>query len=53
MDHLPTVATPYQPVYIPYLGGDEYDGLDFAGYSTKQHWQIEYFLKGDVQKGDL
>lgn len=53
MDHLPTVSTPYQPVSIPYLGGDEYDGLDFAGYPTRQHWQIEYLLQGDVHKGNL
>lgn len=49
MEHLPPVANPYEPIQIPYLGGPEYDGLDFAGYPTRQNWDTDRLLVGDIQ----
>ncbi|KAK4951667.1 hypothetical protein LTR66_013831 [Elasticomyces elasticus] len=49
MDHLPTVVNSYDPIAIPYLGGNEYDGLDFGGYPERQNWQISALLGGDLQ----
>ncbi|KAK5011676.1 hypothetical protein LTR28_009141 [Elasticomyces elasticus] len=49
MDHLPAVVNPHDPITIPYLGGNEYDGLDFGGYPKRQNWQINALLDGDLQ----
>jgi hypothetical protein len=49
MDHLPSVVEPYQPIEVLYLGNSKYDGLDFRGYPTKQHWQVGALLEGDLQ----
>ncbi|KAK4951156.1 hypothetical protein LTR66_013862 [Elasticomyces elasticus] len=49
MDHLPTVVNSYDPIAIPYLGGNEYNGLDFGGYPERQNWQISALLDGDLQ----
>lgn len=49
MDHLPAVADPHEPIYVPYLGGLEYDGLEFCGYPTRQAWEVSRLLEGDLQ----
>ena len=49
MDHLPEVVDPFEPIYIPYLGGELYDGLDFAGYPARQNWQIDLLVGEDRQ----
>ena len=49
MDHLPQVNDPYAPLDIPYLGGRQYDCLNFSGYPTRQKWQINRLVNGDLQ----
>ena len=49
MDHLPSVVSPFDPILIPYLDGEEYDGLDFSGYPSRQSWQVNLLAKGFPQ----
>jgi hypothetical protein len=49
MEHLPPVADPYCPIFVPYIGDCEYDGLDFAGYPGRKRWDVDRLLKGDFQ----
>jgi hypothetical protein len=49
VDHLPNVKDPYEPIDIPYLGGEEYDGRDFDGYPARQNRQINLLVEGDLQ----
>src|SRR5436190_12720401 len=49
MDHLPKVKDRHEPIDIPYLGGEKYDGLDFGRYPGRQNWQISLLIDGDLQ----
>jgi hypothetical protein len=49
MEHLPPVTNPYNPIFVPYIGDCEYDGLDFAGYPARRGFDIEGLLKGDFK----
>jgi hypothetical protein len=49
MDHLPSLLDPYEPIVIPYLGRKEYDGFKFAGFPTRQGWDIDLLSAGDLQ----
>lgn len=48
MDHFPPVSNPYNPVEVPYLGG-EYDGQEFTGYPARQHWDLGKLQAGHLQ----
>lgn len=48
MDHLPPVSRSYNPVQVPYLGG-EYDGEDFEGYPMRQDLDLQRLQEGDLQ----
>lgn len=48
MDHFPPVSNPYDPVEVPYLGG-EYDGKDFQGYPARQSLDLPKLQEGDCQ----
>lgn len=52
MEHLPFVKNPYEPISIPYLGGPEYDGLEFADYPARRfggNFLFPKLLTGDLQ----
>src|SRR5215471_17037450 len=49
MDHLPPVEDPYKPIRVPYLGGKEYDGLDFGRYPLRQNLQVDLLVSGNLQ----
>src|SRR5271156_4282087 len=49
MEHLPPVASPHQPILVPYIGDCEYDGLDFAGYPSRKGYDVDRLLKSDFQ----
>lgn len=48
MDHFPPVSRPYDPVEVPYLGG-EYDGEGFEGYPARQSLVLQKLQEGDCQ----
>jgi hypothetical protein len=49
MEHLPPVSSPHEPVLVPYVADEEYDGLDFADYPTRKGFDIDSLLKGDFK----
>ena len=48
MEHLPPVANPYEPIFVPFIA-EEYDGGDFAEYSTRRGIDLHRLTKGDFQ----
>jgi hypothetical protein len=50
MEHLPPVADPYCPIFAPYVGHCDYDGLGFAGYPSRMRCDVDRLLKGDFQR---
>ena len=40
MDHLPFIQSPYNPVVVPYLGGN-FDGGTFANFAARSNIRIE------------
>jgi len=49
MEHLPPVSKPYEPIFVPYIGDREYDGLEFAEYPSRRGYDLERLLEGDFQ----
>jgi hypothetical protein len=49
MEHLPPVSSPYEPVLVPYIVDEEYDGLEFADYPNRKGFDINSLLKGDFK----
>jgi hypothetical protein len=49
MEHLPPVSSPYEPVLVPHIADEEYDGLAFAEYPTRRGFDIDSLLKGDFK----
>lgn len=49
MDHIYGILDPYEPIVIPYLGGQEYDGFEFARFPTRQGWDVDLLTAGDLQ----
>ena len=48
MDHFPPLSHRYNPINVPFLGG-EYDGGDFNGYPSRQRWDLAKIQAGDLQ----
>ena len=48
MDHFPPISHGYNPINVPFLGG-EYDGEDFNGYPSRQCWDLGKLQTGDLQ----
>jgi len=48
MKHLPPVKQSYEPVLVPYTADRDYDCPDFAGYPSRQGWDINHLLAGVV-----
>jgi hypothetical protein len=53
MEHLQPVTNPHDPIFVPYIGDCEYDGLDFADYPARRGFDIEGLLKGDSKETPL
>jgi hypothetical protein len=49
MEHLPPVKKPHDPVFVPYVGDREYDGLEFSSYPSRRGYDIDRLLQGDFQ----
>ena len=48
MDFLPFPKGLQNGVFVPDLGGPEYDNAGFKDYPQRQGWQIEKLLEGDI-----
>ncbi|CZR59572.1 uncharacterized protein PAC_09466 [Phialocephala subalpina] len=49
MEHLPPVTKPHDPIFVPYMGDREYDGLEFASYPARRGFDLDRLLQGDLQ----
>lgn len=47
MDHLPNYGAS-DPIVVPYLGSEVYDGESFGGYLRQKGWD-----KGKILRGEL
>jgi hypothetical protein len=49
MEHLPPLSKPYEPIFVPYIGYCDYDGLGFLATHFYEDLDHDLFLRGNFQ----